>query len=199
MSLILKYEKDLDAGSQPFIAHEPDSILYNYYIDEERAMDKNTDINAGDYTDVTFNNEERHLTTKAITRIGVKNFPGIGGIGYYKDAYSDECLIAAPIHAKRELIGVPMLKTVEVVGDKLHIVIDSPDNVDYNCYRVIVRQKAFAFEYILYKTDYFVDLPTVKGDYICFCFGYDEDNDKISENSNELSLTIETGSDTWAP
>lgn len=199
MALIFEYEKDLDTGTQPFICHEPDSVLYNYFIDDERAMDKNAVAYAGIYDNIAFSNEERHLTTKAVSRIGVKNFPAIGGIGYYKDAYSDDCLIAAPIHAKRELVGVPMLTTVEIVDGKLHVVITPPDNMKYTCYRVVVRQGAFAFEYILYKTDYYVDIPTVKGDYTCYCFGYDEDNDTVSENSNELILTITTGSDTWSP
>ena len=64
---------------------------------------------------------------------------------------------------------------------------------------MVVRQNAFAFEYITYKTDYMVDLPTVKGDYIVYCIGYDEEMGTVSEDSNELPLTILSGTDTWKP
>lgn len=186
-------------GSQPFISHEPDSVIYNYFVDNEMALDKNGTSNFGDYSDITFDNEARHLTSKAVTRIGIKNFPGIGGMGYYKDAYSDDCGIIVPIHVRRQTLGKPMLQKIEIVGDKLHIVIAPPENMEYDCYRVVVRQDYFAFEYITYKTEAFVDVPTVMGEYNAYCFGYDESTGVISEYSNELPLLVESGSDSWAP
>lgn len=199
MSLVFEYEKDLSTGAQPFISHEPNSILYNYYINNGRAMDKNTSINNGSYDEVAFADEQRHLTTKAVSRMGIKNFPGIGGIGFYKDLYSDESRILAPIHSTQKAYNAPILKTLEIVDDKLHIVITPPDNIKYTCYRIVVRQNAFAFEYIVYSTDYYVELPTVKGDYIAYCMGYDEDNGTVSEDSNELTLNVSAGIDTWSP
>lgn len=199
MALVFEYIKDLETGAQPFICHEKDSTIYNYYIDDESAMDKSATALFGWYEDITFSNEDRHLTTKAVSRIGIKNFPGIGGIGFYRDAYSDECLVVAPIHVKHDRVGVPVLETVEIADNKLHIVINPPESVDYTCYRVVVRQHAFAFEYITYKTECYVDIPTVKGDYTCYCFGYDESTGAVSESSNELVLTVTDGSETWAP
>lgn len=199
MALTFDYEKSLATGTQPFICHEKDSTIYNYYIADELAMDKSAIASLGQYDTVTFTDEERHLTTKAVSRIGVKNFPGIGGIGFYRDAYSDENMIVAPIHLRPDVYNAPVLTTVEIVDDKLHIVITPPENIAYTCYRVIVRQQAFAFEYIVYKTDYLVDVPTVKGEYTCYCIGYDEDAGTISDVSNELSLTVETGSADWSP
>lgn len=199
MALTFEYEKDIQTGTVPFICHEPDSTLYNYFIVDERAMDKSAAADNGVYDNVAFDNEERHLTTQAVSGIGVKNFPGIGGIGFYKDLYSDSCFIAAPIHVQRERVKAPTLDMVAVENGMLHIVITPPNDVVYTCYRVVVRQKAFAFEYITYKVECFVDIPTVKGDYVCYCIGYDEAFGSVSERSNDVSLTIEEGSDTWAP
>lgn len=199
MALLFEYEKDIDTGALPFMCHEKDSTIYNYYIDNELAMDKRAFANFGYYDDISFDNEARHLTTKAVSKIGVKNFPGIGGIGFYKDAYSDDSRIVAPIHIEAEKQEAPMLVTVEELDGKLHIVISPPEDITYTCYRVIVRQSPFAFEYITYKTDYLVDLPTVKGDYAVYCIGYDEDMGTISEDSNILPLTISTGTETWIP
>lgn len=199
MALIFDYEKDLDTGAQPFISHEKNSVLYNYYISNELAMDKNASINGGLYDDVLFKDEARHLTTKAVSRIGVKNFPGIGGIGFYKDAYSDDSRVVAPIHPDHKEYESPTLITARIEDNKLHLVVSPPSNLTYTCYRVVVRQEAFAFEYIIYKTDYFVDAPTVKGQYTAYCIGYDEDNGTVSENSNELTLMVPNGADDWAP
>lgn len=199
MALIFDYEKDLDTGAQPFISHEKNSVLYNYYISNELAMDKNTSINGGLYDDVLFKDEARHLTTKAVSRIGVKNFPGIGGIGFYKDAYSDDSRAVAPIHPDHKEYEAPTLITARIEDDKLHLVVSPPSNLTYTCYRVVVRQEAFAFEYVIYKTDYFVDVPTVKGQYTVYCIGYDEDNGTVSENSNELILNVLNGDPDWQP
>lgn len=199
MALTFEYEKELQTGSQPFISHEKDSTLYNYYVRDERALDKSAHVPYGVYDSVNFDDESTHLTTRAVSRIGVKNFPGIGGIGFYKDAYSDESHIVAPIHTDEKKYDAPVLEVIEIVDDMLHFVISPPDSLKYSCYRVVVKQGFFAFEYITYKTDYHADAPTVKGDYICYCIGYDEDNGTVSLPSNELNLVVTKGSNDWSP
>jgi hypothetical protein len=199
MSLVFEYEKDLSTGQQPYICHEPDSTIYNYYINNNRALDTHVKNTYGIYSDIVFADEERHLTTKAVDRIGIKNFPGIGGIGFYRDLYSDESHAVVPIHVSVQRLNAPVLKSVTIENDMLHIVIMPPDNITYNVYRIIVRQGAFAFEYIIYKTDYYVDKPPVKGDYTVYCIGYDEKMGTVSEESNILTLTVENGSPDWKP
>lgn len=199
MALVFEYVKDLDTGAQPFISHEKDSTLYNYFIKDEKALDRSAFAKNGIYNDVTFANEDRHLTTKAVSQIGVKNFPGIGAIGFYKDAYSDDSRIVAPIHLDYVAYEAPTLDIAELVGNKLHVVITPPGSVNYNCYRIVARQGAFATEYITYKTDYMMDIPPVAGEYEVYCMGYDESNGTVSENSNELTLVVSTGIAGWAP
>lgn len=199
MALTFDYEKTLQTGDQPFICHEKDSKLYNYYIRDERALDKSAQALYGIYNNVTFSDENNSLTTRAVSRIGIKNFPGIGGIGFYKDAYSDESHIVSPIHTEEKRYEAPVLEVVEIVDNMLHFVVSPPDSLKYTCYRVVVKQKFFAFEYITYKTDYYADVPTVKGEYICHCIGYDENNGTVSLPSNELSLLVAEGTDGWAP
>lgn len=201
MALIFEYVRSLDTADTPFISHEKDSSLYNYYISNELAMDKYHEaVTDGIYSNIEFTNEDRHMTTKAVTKIGVKNFPGIGAIGFYTDMYSDESRILAPIHNITRKYQSPMLTTVELTEDgKLHIVITPPKDIKYTCYRVVVRQDYFAFEYILYKEDYIVDAPTVIGDYIVYCMGYDETAGTVSEDSDAIPLTITNGVSTWGP
>lgn len=200
MALIFEYEKELHTGDQPFISHEKDSTLYNYYIRDERALDRSALVPMGVYDSVDFGEDEiNHLTTRAVSHIGIKNFPGIGGIGFYKDAYSDESHIVAPIHTNEKKYDAPVLEVIEVVDDMLHFVISPPESLKYTCYRVVVKQGFFAFEYISYKTDYYADIPTVKGNYTCYCIGYDEENGTVSLPSNELQLVVEAGASDWSP
>lgn len=200
MSLVFEYEKALPTGRQAFISHEEDSTLYNYFVDGELSFDKNTVSAEGIYTNVAFTGESsRHLTTKAVERIGIKNFPGIGGMGFYKDAYSEDSRVLAPILTDRHTFDAPTLQAATINNGKLHLVVAPPSGMTYTCYRVIARQGNFAFEYIIYKTNYVVDLPTVKGAYVVTCLGYNETTGAISDVSNAINLQISTGSDTWAP
>lgn len=199
MALKFEYEKDLDTGAQPYMAHESDSAIYNYFIDDEQARDTKTFAAQGVYDSVEFTDLQSHLTSRAVSRIGIKHFPGIGAIGFYKDAYSFDNRIIAPIHARTSYYTAPKLVTAEIVEGKLHIVIEPPEDITYNCYRIIARQGAFAFEYITYKLDYSVDLPTVRGTYEVYCMGYDEDNGSVSEDSNTIELEITNGTPSWSP
>ena len=98
MALNIEFTTELNTGSMPFISHEKDSSLYNYYIKNEASLDNKLIVDNSDYSTVEIGDAERNLTTKAVRRIGIKNFPGIGAIGFYKDAYSEDCRIVAPIH-----------------------------------------------------------------------------------------------------
>lgn len=199
MALVFEYEKDLDTGAQPQICHEPDSIIYNYFIREERALDTHSEHTFGQYDNITFVDEARHLTTKAVDRIGVVNFPGIGGIGFYRDAYSDDSRVVAPIHVAVQRLSAPVLQSVTVEDGKLRIIITPPSNVNYNVYRLVARMDNLAVEYITYKTEYLVDLPPVKGAYTCYCIGYDESTGAVSDPSNEVELVITPGNPDWKP
>lgn len=199
MALVFEYVKDLYTGAQPQICHEPNSSIYNYFIREERALDTHSGHVLGQYDSIAFIDEERHLTTKSVDRIGIKNFPGIGGIGFYRDAYSDDSRVVAPIHIQTRQLSAPVLQAITVEDNMLHIIIAPPDDITYDCYRVVVRQDAFAFEYIVYKTDYRVDPPTVTGTYQCYCIGYDESTGVVSEPSNEVELVVTVGNPDWKP
>ena len=199
MALTFEYTKNLNTGSQPYIAHEPDSSNNNYYIDGEQAKDRSSPEVLGIYDNITFSNEDSSNTTHAVNSIGVKNFPGIGAIAFYTDSYLDEAHIVAPVHNRPDKHEAPVLTTAEIVDDKMHIVITPNKDIKYKCYRVIARQGTFAFEYITYKTECLVDAPSVIGEYSVYCIGYDEAYSSISEDSNIIEITIENGSPDWSP
>lgn len=195
MALTFEYERDLvDVNSKPFISYDTTSTLYQYSIDELSAIDKNANINLGAYDTIIFNGDGRHITTKSVDRIGGRNVPGVGTIAYYKDYITGDCMIVHIIS-----YTAPEIKTLEIDGNQLHIIINTPLDVHYDCFRVILEQDNFAYEYIMHEHEDYVHLPLVKGDYTAYCFGYDESNAIISPLSSSVAINIPNGENNWTP
>ena len=54
------------------IAMEPDASIFQYYISNNRAGDKESDIVLGSYEDLTWCLPATHLTTQKVKNIGIK-------------------------------------------------------------------------------------------------------------------------------
>ena len=82
MALNFEFVKELTTNSQPFISYDPSSTLYNYSLRGQKEIDTSGVALYGQYSDVEFEHEGSHITTKDVTRIGGKNIPGIGTIAF---------------------------------------------------------------------------------------------------------------------
>jgi hypothetical protein len=184
----------------PHLIHEPDNGLFQYYIkpDTSAAWDKRTDVVLGQYKELSWDDLQHHLSTRAVSNIGAKHFPHIGAIGFYKDLYTSQSYILAPVHARQNVFRPPTI-TATLSGDTVKLVITSPENVTYTCYKVILRSGYFAVEYVVYNTDTSVDKPPVKGVYEVAVIGYNELTGMYSSPSNIVTITVTDGKDTWEP
>ena len=54
-----------------------------------------------DYPSVTFQTCENLLTTRRLSRLGVKAYPSIGSIAFFKYKYAGNSFILAPVHNKQ--------------------------------------------------------------------------------------------------
>ena len=194
MALNFEYVKNINTKSQPFISYDTKSKLYNHSLDSYSAIDSTSGTMGGIYSNVNFSGNYHDITTKNVTRIGGKNVPSVGTVAFYKDAVTGNCVIVHVIN-----YATPMLNTVEIANQKLHVVIDIPLEAHYTCYRIVVQGEKFASEYIMYGANEYLELPPVKGDYEVFCFGYDEINGLISGISNTISINVPVGKDDWTP
>lgn len=184
----------------PYLIHEPDNSLFQYYIkpDTNEAWDKRADVALGQYKTLSWGDLQHHLSTRAVAKIGAKQFPQIGAIGFYKDLYTSQSYILAPVHEKQETFKEPTL-TATLSGKVVSIKITPPKNMTYTCYKIIMRSGYFAVEYVVYKTTTEVAAPLVNGTYSVTAIGYNEVSGVYSSPSNAVSITIANGKDTWEP
>lgn len=183
----------------PFIANEPDSELVQYYISPvSMAEDKALLLNQHNYTDANWGNKKKRLTARSVARIGVKAFPGVGAIAFFKYLYEDRSMILCPVNNNKTQFTAPTLKMV-ISDNDLIFTITPPKDIIYKCYRIILRNDYFAYEYITYENTLTVSKPEVKGTYTIYCIGYVNEGEAISFDSNVLELNITTGQNSFAP
>lgn len=184
----------------PFICEEPDSTLYQYFIEPngDIAQEKKTTVLLGQYDDLPWADLQNQLSISPVSRIGIKHFPHIGAIGFYKDKYTGLPMIAAPIHVKTTKYTAPVIDIVTNTSS-VTITITPPEDVSYTCYKVIMRSGYFAYEYVTYETPVELPLPAVIGTYTIYAVGYNETTGICSMSSNIESLTISTGRSSWDP
>lgn len=181
------------------LVNEPDNELVQYYVtDNSLAEDKCTNIVLANYSELNWKNKKRRLTLRNVSRIGLKHFPGIGAIAYFKYKYENRSMILCPVNNNKTQFTSPTLK-MDVSGNDLIFTITPPEDITYKCYRIILENDYFAYEYITYENTLTVPKPEVKGTYTIYCIGYVNEGEAISFDSNVLDLTITTGQESFAP
>lgn len=110
------------------IAEEPDSNIWEYFIDNDRASDRSALILMGDYSDPVWSAVAKHLTSQKVRRIGIKHFPQIGAIGFFTLLHEERSKILAPVHVKSKKYTAPSIVVTEL-DTTLQIVISPP--IDY--------------------------------------------------------------------
>lgn len=198
MALVFAEELHIGSNASPFLGHEPNNALWQYGINGDSAEDASADPVLGQYDNLEWGDTEYHLTRRAVSRIGIINFPHVGAIGFYKDKYTGLSTVLAPVHVNPIRWKAPTL-SCEVADAALHVIIAPPDDVTYTCYKVIMRSGYFAYEYVTYELDTSLPLPAVIGDYIVTAIGYNENTNEYSHESNEYELHVYEGKPTWAP
>lgn len=184
----------------PYLIHEPDNSLFQYYIKPgtDEAWDKRADVALGQYKVLPWGDLQHHLSTRAVAKIGAKQFPQLGAIGFYKDLYTSQSYILAPVHTKQELFDPPTV-TATISGDVVKLTITPPEDVTYTCYKVIMRSGYFAVEYVVYNTNTSVAKPLVNGAYEVTAIGYNELTGVFSSPSNIVSINVKGGRHNWEP
>lgn len=201
------------------IAMEPDASIFQYYIANNRAGDKESDIVLGSYDDVKWQLPATHLTTQKVKNIGIKSFPQVGAIGFFTFLNEERSKILAPIHVKSKKYTAPSINVIEN-DTTLTIVISPPidygadesdgndifddgdegtinEKIKYICHRVILRLDQFALEYVTYENILEVDKPATTGTYDIYCVGYIHEGEAVSEDSNHVFVDIAGTQDTW--
>lgn len=198
------------------IIHEAtDGELVQYYIDRATSTegDKNTyaigipvhdeygDIDHYtyvDYSDVIWNAPKARITRQKIDRLGVKAFPGVGAIAFYKLAYRNLCQIVAPVNYNKIRQRAPTLQA-EVSPDQYSVTftLSNPidpqtheDTVTYMAFRICLVLDYHQLEYITYEKTLTVTNLPVSATYLCYAIGYLDEGEISSYESNSISLNL---------
>ncbi len=144
------------------------------------------------------------LTRQRITHLGLKAFPNVGAIAFYKLAYRKLSKIVAPVNYVTKKHKGPIL-SAEVLPTSIQFSITPPssentateDLITYTCYRVNMQWNQFTLEYVSYDQVFRVPIPETTGTYSCWCFGYTDDGNVISEDSNTVDIYIQGTRTDW--
>ena len=187
-------------GSKASIVHTLDGTLNNYYLNGKIAETKTfMPVNhPNDYANLTCEGKTLKLTARAVSDLEIKTFPGIGPYGFFTYAYENTSRVIIPVDKDYDKYS-PAVVQMSEGADTLGFTIIPPEDIEYSCYRLILRNGAFAFEYITYETTIVVPKPTVNGMYTIFCIGYVNEGSSVSYDSNVISYEVTTGQDTFEP
>lgn len=180
------------------MGNEPNNELIQFGITDDQQVNDHTQITDSNYTGLTWEVIAALMTQRAISRIGIKNFPQVGACGFFVDKYTEQTTILIPIKSDDNVYSPPTLAVSEVTGG-ISITITPPEDITYTCYKVIMRSGYYANEYVVYDTTATLPTPSVIGDYDVYAIGYNEDTGIISSWSNIETLSITSGNPDWSP
>ncbi len=200
MIFTFEYENDmsLTSFSTGMLDHEPNSDLLQFGISSDQQINDSTNVVNGDYSALTWSTIAALMTQRAISRIGIKNFPQVGACGFFIDKYTGQTTVLIPIRTDDATYSPPTLAISEVTGG-ISVTITPPEDITYTCYKIIMRSGYYANEYVMYDLTATLPTPAVIGDYDVYAIGYNEDTGIISSWSNVEELSITSGEDDWSP
>ena len=180
------------------MVNEPNNELVQYYITNDCTEDKATNIAYSNYTTAQWGDIRKRITARSVSKIGVKAFPGVGAIAHFKYKYNGHSMIVCPVNNHTKKFVAPILKMTKD-GSSLIFTIIPPKDITYECYRIILRCKEFAYEYVTYELSLVIPMPEVKGSYTIYCIGYENEGEAISYDSNIITLDVTEGQNSFAP
>lgn len=191
---------ELGYVAQPYMAQEHKGQLFDYFITPATSLATDADavIEMSDYENIQWGGLAHHLTVRAVSKIGIKQFPKVGAIGFYTNKYTNKSTILAPVQVDQKTFNPPSI-SASFGNGQVHVTIIPPEDITYTVYRLIFRQEYFADERIVYLRDVYLTPPLVRGNYSVTCIGYNEDTGVVSSESNVVTITIPTGMDEWLP
>ena len=197
--------------SQLSIIHESsDGELVQYYIEamNHSQGDKSThsigvyDKDAQrwsyhDYPELEWEEPGQRVCGNRIERLGVKAFPSLGAIAFYKLMHRKITRIVAPVNRKDKRETAPTLDAMANLDGSVTFTITPPEKPEYECYRIVMTYDIYTEEYVTYDLGLTVPAPRVSGEYQCYAVGYGAEGQLFSKESNVITLALTGRSDSF--
>lgn len=228
--MALNIEKTIDltsyaGNSNPKIVNQLSLIheaeegeLVQYYIDQTSKTEGDKNSHAigilvkpeqqssyyeyKNYDEIQWSLPKSRITRQRIDRLGVKAFPDVGAIAFYKLMYRNRCKILAPVNPKwsQDRVTSPQIRATLGEGNRsvTFTIIDPDDeNIKFSCYRINMVLDYHQLEYVTYEKEVTIDYVPVDGLYSCYCIGYVNEGEICSKDSNVLELQMIGRYSTW--
>lgn len=194
----LNFVKNFDApqnGVQNFLANQPDNSLYQHFVTGKHTpWQVKTQITLADYDNLAWSTvPEVCMTPREVKRIGVKTFPQLGAVGFYRLLYRDSSRVVVPLHPEKDKSTAPTVSLVLNDENKtISYSITPPDNqkAAYDCYRIELECNGRTVSHIVYELSGTFEVPEQEGSYQCFVVGYLQEGQICSKDSNVISLDL---------
>lgn len=173
MKLTFQITQTRNNSGKTFYGHEPNNDFIEYYLGGDKLFNESTQPYMGDFEGLAYVKEPGRITPHSVRDFGIKSYPGFGAYGFYTPKFGTSSFMVIPIN-KRSSYGAAPEVTIVDTGTTIRLDIIG----DYECYRIIVRQEAFAEEFITYDT-MFEFIPMFNGECLISVIGH----------SNEISIT----------
>ena len=212
---LTSYEDNPDPKvvEQLSIVHEArNGEIVQYYIDRTNRSqrDKNSyaigiydsDTDTWSYTDydeIEWGRPRSRISGNRIEHISIKAFPNVGSIAVYKLMHRNISRIMAPVNPVDKRKNAPVLEaSINTSGD-VEYSITPPEEPEYDCYRLVMRNGDFSVDHITYDLTGTVKAPSVSGQYEVFAIGYRHEAQVSSYDSNVVTLSIQGEEDEFVP
>ncbi|MCH3999928.1 MAG: hypothetical protein LKF15_00055 [Lachnospiraceae bacterium] len=193
----LTFEKVITAprsGTQNFLANQPDNSLYQHYVSEKYTpWQVHTQITLADYDTLSWSDPpEVCMTPREVRHIGVKTFPQLGAIGFYRLRYRDSSRIVVPLHPVKS--GKRTAPELSVVLNKttgsISYAITPAEDITYDCYRIEMECGNLSYSHVVYELSGEFTAPDKAGTFRCFVIGYLQEGQICSKDSSVTDLEI---------
>ena len=144
-----------------------------------------------EYEDLEWGKPGQRISGNRIERLGIKAFPAIGAIAFYKLAHRKLTRIVAPVNPKSKKNTAPDLAATVNADGTVTFTVTPPEEPEYECYRIVMDYDIYTEEYITYDLELTVEKPRISGEYRCYAVGYGEEGQLYSKESNVVVLDLE--------
>lgn len=205
--MALNFEKTLvvstnQGATQSFLGQEHNGDLYKYYTKNNNigtvsprtvteAVDQHTPIVLANYNNIDWSEVSKSLTSDYVDTIGIKTFPGIGAYGFWTLQGEARSKVLVPIHVNRTYTTPPTFTCPSTNFDVIPITIKQPKDIEYECFRIVLKESNFTLEYVTYDLETEI-VPAYRGTYIVYIVGYAGEGSTVSEDSVQTTVQFLT-------
>ena len=152
-----------------------------------------------DYDEISWGRQRTRICGNRVEHLSIKAFPDVGAIAVYKLKHRNISRILAPVNPPDKRKREPTFEANVNQSGQIEYRITPPEDEEYDCYRIIMRNGDFSIDHITYDLSGEIEAPKVSGEYFVYCVAYKHEGQVNSYDSNVVVLTIQGSQESFEP